>query len=771
MNFARSATTSLTLLLGAVSGAAADGHGVTREGERIRLRAGSLERTLHAAGNRLLLEGLSVGGSPLVEGGGGEVSFRLSLASPNRDPLEFLTADGGGIDVEAGEEGGTDALKVRAKGGESASPGIVWTDGRSFAGNSWQECFDLTRVAVTTPRSGVERVTVRSRSLRDPVLAGVSVSQIYEIYDGYPVIRKWVEFQNNGANWLRLDKLVIDDLRLLSGFLERTPLTPSERGAGSSMIAFSNREQTRGIIVASEIPSALRRIGDGGSSGYAPEHFEWVLGPGERFVSEPTFLYAFDGEVFDTPSARSLPLDRAVESGFKRFLREHVGVAADATEIPAPQWASWTNFGHEITGEIAREQADLAARCGFVLFELDDGWQRGRLGVEPDPEKFPEMDELASHVRSLDLRLGLWVSSFRLRDEKDFRALPDAAVSPEVGRSGGVAMGFSGPWRRYYANDLLDLHDRYGATYFKQDFTNIKFGDLGAGSPARTRKESVLRGLRGLLEAQDILRRGAPEVSNEITHEIYWGTPGVPADLAAVKHAAIYHIPPNDYSGVGHWKQEAGSPGWERYDPKDLRQQLVAGCFNARQRFYAHRGLPLECLEYFAAATVNWKGSLTPQVQDRQLVSWLMGAPLLFSGDLSSLTEENIARYRQRFGMVAQLEERYGIYRCFQYSGVPAPTDTGWHWWGKLNEAGHGAVVVVRGSAGEDERSINVPWVAGDRRYRVTARFQDKELGTLTGRQLQEGRLVLRLPSLGQEILELSPVFSASPGRHGQARP
>lgn len=732
-------------------------YAISRDGDTIRLDAGCLKRTLRISGSRVSLEGIDVDGSSLAVGNSGEISFAISLASPNRDPRALAAAiDRGAIELEAGQENETDALAVRQEKGSSSGAQTKWVKQCSFTGNSWEECFDLTQVSIGSPRPGVQRLVVRTRSLKDPVLAGVSISLVYEIYEGYPVIRKWAEFHNNSPHWIKLDQLVIDDLKLESEFAHQTLLTPSERGAGSSIVAFSNRGQTRGIIVASEIPSALRRIEDRGASGYAPDHFEWVIGPAEHFASEPTFLYAFSGTVIETPSAPSLPLDRAVESKFKRFLREHIGVAADGTEIPAPQWASWTNFGPELTAGIVREQAEIAARCGFVMFELDDGWQRGRLGIEPDPEKFPEMDELTEHVHSLGLRLGLWVSSFRLRDEKDFVALPNAAVSPQVGRAGGLAMGFAGPWSRYYANDLLFLHDVYGATYFKQDFTNIKFGDLGAGSFARTRKESILRGLRGLLEAQDILRRGAPAVSNEITHEIYWGTPGVPADLAAMKHAALYHIPPNDYSGVGHWKQRAGSPGWERYQPDALRRELIRGCHNARERFFAHRGLPLECIEYFAAATVNWKGSLTPQVQDRQVASWLMGAPLLFSGDLASLSPENIEHYRQRFGILKRLEKQYGIYRHFQFSGVPRPTDSDWHWWGKLNPDGYGAVVVVRGSGGEAQRAINIPWVRPEGNYRVTALLQGRDLGTISGRELQAGDLLLSLPVLGQEIIELS---------------
>lgn len=419
-------------------------------------------------------------------------------------------------------------------------------------------------------------------------------------------------------------------------------------------------------------------------------------------------------------------------------------------------WCSWSNFGPLINDAIVREQADIAARCGFVTMVLDDGWQQGRLGTRPNEKIFPQFSETCEFVRSKGLRLGLWVSSFRDRDAADFTVLPGPASSPEIRRLDGVAMSFASPWKKYFANDLVLLHDRYGVSYFKQDFTNIKFGDLAAGHDSRTRKESLLRGLRGLLESQSLLRRLAPDVANNISHEIYWGTPGTPCDLAALKSVSFFHIPPNDYSGCGHFKERPNA-GWKKYSPDTLRVELVKGCLNARTRFYAHRGLPLECVEYYGAATVNWQGSLTPPVQDRQICSWLMGAPTVYAGDLASLTEENITRYHSRFEMLKRLEATYGIYRHFQYSGVPAPTDTDWHWWGKLDAHGCGAVVVLRGSGGAEQRVINIPWVNPKQTYKVTALFQEKELGTFTGAQLQAGELTLTLPVLGQEIIELSP--------------
>jgi hypothetical protein len=428
-------------------------------------------------------------------------------------------------------------------------------------------------------------------------------------------------------------------------------------------------------------------------------------------------------------------------------------VAADQRSICAPQWCSWTHFKQNLNDALVREQAGLAARCGFSLMLLDQGWQQGLVGTEPDPRKFPDFAATCGYLRSLGLEIGLWVSSYRSEDSPDLKAMPQARSLPRLIRDGGYGMSFASPWRKFCAEDLAGVSRRYGVRYFKQDFTNLKFGDAAEGHESRTPKESLLRGLRGLLETQDLLRKAAPGITAEMTHEIYWGTPGVPCDLAAVKHASAFHIPPNDYAGAG---PTAGRVRQDRsVDVERLREELRTGAFHARQRFYEHRGLPLYALEYYAAHAVNIRGSLTPAIQDRQICSWLMGLPAVFAGDLASLTKENIDHYRRRFEMVKRLEREYGIYRHFQFSGVPAPTDQDWHWWGKLTSEGRGAVIVLRGTQGPDERAVNIPWVLAERTYHVRGLFSQTMLGKFTGLQLQAGNLRLALPPLGQEIIEV----------------
>jgi hypothetical protein len=720
----------------------------------VQIDASGFTRRISLQEGNIATERLAVGGRSLLAGRARELSFTVSFAEPNRAPRGLKADDVATVETTAHFSPGTDSLRVQEAGQKEAS-GVAWGRQIELQAGKWSAHFETAACRSTQPQPGRQLLVITAHAAQASPLKGLSVDLYYEIYEGFPVIRKWVEVSNQGRNWLKLNKLVIEDVALAGDYCHQTPLTPGERGAGPSVIAFGTQDGQDGVIAVSEIPSALRHTQETGAMGYADEYFEWVLGPGEKFTSEPVFFLGYTGKVERTASGVSTSRDRAVEGPYLRFLQQHVGLAADKKPIEAPQWCSWSNFGWAINDVTMREQARIAARCGFALLLLDSGWQRDTIGTEADPQKFPDFEATSRYIRSLGLKLGLWVSCFRTTNSADLKVMPEMRSVPLIKRDGGFGMSFASPWRQYYAQDLARISRKFGVTYFKQDYTNIKFGDAAEGHDSRTRQESLLRGLRGLLEAQDLLRELAPEVTSQITHEIYWGTPGVPCDVANLKHAATYHIPPNDYAGVGHPKQRV-DPNWS-YDPAKLRQQLVAGCFNARQRFYAHRGLPLYALEYYGAHTVNFRGSLTPEVQDRQICSWLMGAPTVFAGDLASLTEEHIKRYRQRFDLLSRLEKDYDIYRHFQFSGVPEPTDNDWHWWGKLNAEGLGAVVVLRGSQGQDERPVNIPWVLPERRYQVIALLANQPLGHFSGKQLQDGALSLKLPPLGQEILECKP--------------
>ena len=640
------------------------------------LKSNSIERVIRLDDGNVRTTSLTVAGHEMLAAPAREFSVVVSREQSNRRPR--------GLRAGETDEKNNFTAGMRARwSGEEYDPGRYndtrpdapkWVDARTVVASSWSGWAAKPDATVSKPAAGVTRLTIRTVLAGGQVLEGVAVDLIYEVYDGYPAVRKWAVVHNGGSQWLKLERLVIDDVHLVS--LTRKSLAAALFGVQPSVVAFESPASLYGLIAASEVPSALRTITDQGAMSYTPSLFEWVLGPGEEFSSEPVFYYAYSGAATHTASSVSTPLDRALEGPYMDFLTRHVGIAASTAPLHGPQWMTWAYFYDKIDDKLVRQLADIASRSGFTEMLLDDGWQKGRLGTDVDTAKFPDFAATAAFIHSKGLLLGLWLSDFRDRDSRDLAAMPEAYILPPLIRSSslpGLAMSFTSPWRDFYVKDLVALSKRFGVSYFKQDFTNVMFGDLAEGHESRTRKESLLRGLRGLLTAQAELRRQAPDVVNEITHEIYWGTPGVPADLAALKHTARFHIPPNEAIGSDIAREFHGRPV-DTITAAEHAELLRQGCWLARQRFYSHRGLPLYALEFYAATTANHKGSLTPLIQDRQIASWLMGMPVCFSGDARTLTEENIAHYRVRLELsggrkdvrhlpAISIQRRSGAYR------------------------------------------------------------------------------------------------------------
>lgn len=731
--------------------AALPGAEISVTGGRAVLRSGTLERHIEIGPAGVRTTSIKMGGREMLAAPAREFSVAIAREQSNRKPpalrpeeswekLDFTvtlrsTWRSEGFDASRYNDPRPNAPK--------------WVETTALEASTWGQ----PEAVVSKPKPGVTHLTVHTKLGKPPSLEGVRIELHYEVYEGHPAIRKWAVVRNGGSNWLKVDRMVIDDLQLAA--LTRKPLAAAMFGVQPSVVAFEIPGSGAGLIAASEIPSALRTISEQGAMGYSPALFEWIVGPGEEFTSEPVFYYGYAGEVRTTASSVSMPLDRVLEGPYVRFLEQHIGIAAKDAPMHGPQWLTWAFFFENINDSLVRQLADLAGQAGFSEFLMDMGWQKGSLGTDPDPVKFPDFAATTEYVKSKGMHVGAWVSSYRDLDSRDLAAMPNAPILPHLVRSTkypGLAMSFASPWRDYYVKDVVEMARRYNITYVKQDFSNMLYGDMAEGHESRTRREGVLRGLRGLLEAQATLRRTAPELVNEITHEIYWGTPGVPADLAALKHTARFHIPPNEAFGTNLKYEFKGRPVTTEEHAAVLRR----GCWLARQRFYSHRGMPLYALEFYAASTQSHLGSLTPAIQDRQVASWLMGAPVCYSGDLRTLSPENIAHYAKRFREVKRLEATYGIYRRFQFSGVPEPTDVDWHWWGKLDEQGRGAVVVVRGSGGAARRAVNIPWVRRDQTYRVLGLFSGKTYGVFAGAALQDAGVTLELPPYGQDLLEIA---------------
>ncbi len=732
---------------------------ITKNGDAINIQAGILEQNLVISDTDFYTSLMSVSGENMLRMISTEIGFSIHKAYPNQQPVGINYSSKSGVEQSNAVANQTDALSVR-KAKDGITTNVRWVDSIHISNNTIGDVFDYPGCDISTPEEGVQRLTLTFKSTE---LKGLSFQINYEIYNGDPVIRKWVKFSNNGNQWVKVSNLMLKQWQFSDVYSDRTLLTPAVRGVDPGIVAFSNVTASSGIISVSEIPSKTRHLSVDGSSGYNPEFFEWVLGPNETFESESIFDYAFSGESYKTVSGNSTALDRCVENEFAEFMDKQIIMPVNKNKSVAPVFCTWTNYNASINQKNMMLAADIASQIGFECFQLDAGWSdtnpNGGWAVStttPKSREFPDMKGLSDYIQSKNMKIGFWYSVFINEQNADKSNDEPVLFSlPLIRRAGGLALSFCyEKSRKKYVDEILYLSKTYGAKYFKQDLSNICYGDIARGHESRTKKESYLRGLRGLFATQDKILKQTPEIWLQLSHEVYWETPGPAADVAVLKHVDSYHASPNEYWGAGNRKKLVDNT-WD-FNVDSLKQQLRRGAFRARKIMYDHRGLPLERIEIFGAATTNYKGSLSPEIQDRQICSWLMGAPLSYSGDLTSLTPENIELYRDRFAMLKRLNQQYGIYAHFQYSGVPVPTDEDWHWWGKLNTESSGAVVVLRGRLGAESRSINIPWVKADKIYKLTALFSKKDLGEYTGKQLHDGELNLSLNQFGQEIIEVS---------------
>lgn len=159
--------------------------------------------------------------------------------------------------------------------------------------------------------------------------------------------------------------------------------------------------------------------------GINPEGFEWVLKPGETFVTpEAVCVYSDEGLGKMSRIFHDLYRGHLIRS---RYLHKKRPILINNWE------ATYFDFDTEKLLEIARE----ARRRGIEMLVMDDGWfgdrniDEGSLGDwEVNEKKLPGgLAYLVEQVRALGLQFGIWFEPEMVSpDSRLYRARPDWAI-------------------------------------------------------------------------------------------------------------------------------------------------------------------------------------------------------------------------------------------------------------------------------------------------------------------------------------------------------
>ena len=227
-----------------------------------------------------------------------------------------------------------------------------------------------------------------------------------------------------------------------------------------------------------------------------------------------------------------------------RYQREYAFAHNPVNDPLLVQFNSWYPFQGKMNIEEMKRCAALAAKLGAEVFVLDAGWYNKKnwsteLGdYKADPIAFPHgIEELASYVRQLGMKFGIWVEIENIGKESlMYREHPDWCLQYNgrpIEWGDRMQLDFSKPEVRSWARSVVErlAHD-YGIQWLKIDY-NIEIGDEFDPPATTSRHGDVLH--KQVIEYYAWLDEIRAEFPNLVIENCASG--GLRFDLGIMAHA------------------------------------------------------------------------------------------------------------------------------------------------------------------------------------------------------------------------------------------
>ena len=333
----------------------------------------------------------------------------------------------------------------------------------------------------------------------------MSVELNYLLYPHLPIIRKWIEIQNDGPVDIKLESLTTEDLVTNLSFVRSVVLHNYARmkhigrfvgNWDDPVVVVHDITQQKGMALGNEAASVLKRTAyhtDATSNieigltrpGQSYPFRKW-LKPGESWEGPKSFiaLYTNSDDGF-----------QVVDDEVNELLVEHIKPRIIALkEKPTFVYNTWYPFRTFVSDTLIRDVAKAAAECGIQEFIIDDGWEVNENGKTStkgwgrnygdwlvDKNKFPGgLKPTFDYIKSLGMKPGLWISlAGATPDSKVFREHPEWFVQTKDGQPGNLhyqpddgrfyTASFGTQWVDYIKKTIIGLVDDYGLAYAKLD--------------------------------------------------------------------------------------------------------------------------------------------------------------------------------------------------------------------------------------------------------------------------------------------------------------
>lgn len=286
------------------------------------------------------------------------------------------------------------------------------------------------------------------------------VSIHYELYDGIPVLSKWVSVKNNAEISVTVDNIVSEYLGIADhdpygGYRNREDLkvkpnihfeTDYAFSAGRAKVAnrhtvhwVSDQEYVTQISWVQDIPNTMKIYPDNG-------YFQ-VIKPGESFETIRTFMLPYDS-----------------------YDKERNGLALRRMYRTIAPWVTENPLMFHITRSGWEEYTNGIDQCAEIGYEmLNFSFGSGFNPENESEENYDQMKKYAAYANTKGIKIGTYslLASRSISEEDD-------VVNPKTGRRGGFATFGNSPclgseWGQEYFRKMYRMFEETGFMTFTHD--------------------------------------------------------------------------------------------------------------------------------------------------------------------------------------------------------------------------------------------------------------------------------------------------------------
>ncbi|HSI76968.1 MAG TPA: hypothetical protein VK957_13795, partial [Lunatimonas sp.] len=312
-----------------------------------------------------------------------------------------------------------------------------------------------------TERGKVEYVELFGESNQHPGVEGTAgsseVTVHYELYDGLPLMSKWITFENKSEKTIRVDRFVSEVLAVVEGESSvegegRWELPNIHVETDFAFGSMGNRESNKSTVHWKKDPSYTSQVN------YALETPTFLevhpsYGPAQEVVP---------GSIFES--------FRTWELFFDSFDKERKGLAMRKMYRTVSPWVTENPIlmhVRQADPESVKLAIDQSAEVGFEMVIMTFG--SGFNMETGDTAYYRKMEELAKYAHEKGIALG----GYSLLASRSISAEHDI-INPATGKPGGIAKYGNSPclaseWGLEYFRRIREMYEATGLDIIEHD--------------------------------------------------------------------------------------------------------------------------------------------------------------------------------------------------------------------------------------------------------------------------------------------------------------